>query len=132
MPTVLEEAGISIPETVEGASLAPWVRGQTPEWRQFVHGEHAGGEGWQFLTDGREKYFWESRSGREWFFDLEDDPQELVNLAADPGSAARVERWRKRLIEFLATRPQDGLSDGVKLICGKILPRTRPELKSFP
>ena len=131
MPTVLEEAGVPIPATVEGASLAPWVRGETPAWREFVHGEHASaGEGWQFVTDGREKYFWESKSGREWFFDLAADPQELVDLASDPASQDRVERWRRRLIEVLAARPQDGLCDGDRLIPGKVLPCTRPELKA--
>jgi len=130
MPTVLEEAGIPIPDTVEGASLAPWVRGETPAWRTFVHGEHAGREGWQFLTDGREKYFWESRSGREWLFDLENDPQELVDLSEDPTGQARLQCWRQRLIDTLAARPQDGLSDGSRLIPGKVLPRTRVELKT--
>ena len=102
--------------------------GVSPAWREFVHGEQAGGQGWQFVTDGREKYFWSSRSGREWFFDLVADPQEEVNLADDPAAAGRVEKWRRRLIEILAARPEDGLSDGERLIPGKVLKPTRPEL----
>ena len=131
MPTFLDIAGLAVPDCVEGQSLVPALSGQPVRNREFIHGEHAGAEGWQFVTDGREKYFWESRSGREWFFDLRQDPRECVDLSGDPGSRDRVDLWRRRLIDILAARAQDGLSDGEKLIAGKVLPRTRPELKAL-
>ncbi|MCZ7649468.1 MAG: sulfatase-like hydrolase/transferase [Planctomycetota bacterium] len=130
MPTLLEEAGLPVPGEVEGRSLSAALRGSGMPNREYVHGEMSlGAQGWQFVTDGREKFCWESVSGREWFFDLREDPRECRNLAAAPAARPRVERWRGRLIEILARRPQDGLSDGARLLAGKAPPRTRPELK---
>jgi arylsulfatase A-like enzyme len=134
MPTLLELAGLPVPSAVEGSSLLPILKGdQTADaWRPFVHGEHSwtGGPhgGVQFLVGRREKYTWFTRDGSELLFDLEADPQELVNLAAKPEGAERLASWRKRLAEVLGKRPQDGLSDGVKLIPGRDLPAVRPEL----
>jgi len=129
MPTVLEAAGIDIPDFVEGASMTPLLRGSAVSWREYVHGEHSGfTTACQFVTDGKEKFHWETVSGRERFFDLTKDPQETVDLAEDPAYADRVALWRNRLIEVLAERPQDGMSDGTRLIAGRSTPAVRPEL----
>jgi arylsulfatase len=132
MPTLLEQSGIPIPRSVEGSSLLPLIRQEKIRWREFVHGEHAPGEGskigWQFVTDGREKYMWDTVTGKEWFFDLERDPKENSNLILDQGYQPRVEQWRNRLIEVLADRKHDGLSDGIHLVPGRALPPVRPEL----
>ena len=134
MPTLLEMVGTAVPDAVEGRSLVPVLRGeQAPDaWREYVHGEHArpGSDdgGVQFLVSSREKYTWYTRSGRELLFDLESDPEETVNLADRPEGAERLEYWRSRLVEQLASRPQDGLTDGKKLVAGKSLPSVRPEL----
>lgn len=135
MPTLLELAGAEIPDTVEGRSLAPILRGQQPpeDWRDYVHGEHTLGHyphgGVQFMVDRREKYTWRTGDGHELLFDLVDDPQECVNLAARPEAAERLERWRARMAEELGKRPQDGLvDDSGKLKPGTNLPSVRPEL----
>jgi arylsulfatase len=129
MPTILEEAGLAIPAIVEGSSLVPAVRGQETEWRDFIHGEHTGGRpGNQYVTDGKEKFIWDSRSGRELFFDLSTDPPEETDRSHDPAYTDRVTMWRKRLIDVLAERPQDGLSDGERLMPGREPPAVRPEL----
>ena len=56
------------------------------------------------------------------------DPQETTDRINDPSYAERVELWRQRLIQVLAQRPTDGLSDGRRLIPGRILSTVRPEL----
>jgi arylsulfatase A-like enzyme len=132
-PTVLELAGASVPERTEGRSLLPLCRGGSDvPWRQFVHGEHSAcysqDEAMQFLTDGKAKYIWFTRSGREQLFDLGTDPRELHDISADPAAKDRLAAWRARMVERLAARPQDGLSDGQRLIPGKLLPAVRPEL----
>jgi arylsulfatase A-like enzyme len=132
MPTLLAAAGMSIPETVEGLSLLPLITGEENTWREFIHGEHSCGTvGWQYLTDGKEKYIWETASGKELFFDLSSDPQEKRDRSQSSQYKSRVNLWRNRLIEILASRPQDGLSDGEQLISGKVLPHVRPELVSI-
>lgn len=132
MPTLLAAAGINVPETVEGSSLLPLVSGDTNNWREFMHGEHAcGSVGWQYLTDGKEKYIWETFSGKELFFDLTIDPQERTDKSKSMDYEGNVELWRNRLIELLALRPHDGLYDGKQLIPGRVLPDVRPELLSL-
>ncbi|MHC4886125.1 MAG: arylsulfatase [Planctomycetota bacterium] len=133
LPTCMEIAGVETPENVEGSSLVPLSKGNRPDdWRSFLHGEHSAcyhsSLTMQYLTDGKEKYVWFTETGEEQFFNLTTDPQEMRNLAGCPEAEERVALWRKRMIERLATRPQDGLSDGERLIPGTLLPATRPEL----
>jgi len=130
MPTFLEEAGLPVPKTVEGRSLSGILRGNEPkEWREFMHGEHCRPNGgWQYLTDGNEKYMYETMTGEEFFFDLRNDPQELHNLAEDTKHTARMAMWRGRLIDILAKRPQDGLVKDGQLQKGIKLPPVRSEL----
>jgi len=123
MPTVLDLAGCDIPASVEGKSLVPILQGDADHLdREFIHGEHATCYSYEqanhFLTDGREKYVWITHNGEEQLFDLVEDPGELCNLAALPAQAERVTRWRERLIERLAGRPE-GFTDGTKLIAGR-------------
>ena len=59
------------------------------------------------------------------FFSLQEDPDELVDLVGDAGWNDVLGAWRERLIRLLAERPQDGLSDGKKLIAGRRLPAVR-------
>ncbi len=115
MPTVLAAAGIDIPETVDGTDLRPAVEG-TGAPREFVHGECAQvptlGSGVHYLTDGRRKYIWFPGAGTEQFFNLEHDPCECHDLAAEPGAAGEVARWRARLAERLNGRPEGFVSSG--------------------
>lgn len=119
MPTVLEMAGVEVPDTVEGRSLVPLLRGERPRWRECLHIEHAPLH--HSLTDGREKFIWFVQDGREQFFDLANDPHEMHNLAEAPAAAERVARWRRRLVETLKGRPE-GFSDGNRLIPGRPYP----------
>ncbi len=119
MPTLLDLAGVAIPDTVEGRSLMPAMRGEGAEWREYLHGEHAAcysdDNAMQYLTDGKEKYVWFPPTGRERLFDLVADPMEMHDLVDDPDSAERVALWRRRMVEQLADRA-DGFSDGERLI----------------
>ena len=131
MPTILDAAGVEVPEGVTGRSLFDAIRGR--EWREFLHGEHSpcydGDNAMQYLTDGKEKYVYFPTTGAEQLFDLTGDRQELHDLASDPSHAGRVELWRKRLIEKLASRG-DGFSDGKKLLRKK--PGFSPVVEGHP
>ena len=111
MPTLLDCAGLPIPEGLDGRSLLPLARGESVDWRLGVHGEHTTlGQSAHWLTDGREKYIWLSGSGDEQLFDLSEDPQELHDLSrrGDP----RLQRWRDRMVLTLRDRPEGFVSDG--------------------
>ncbi|MBN1445346.1 MAG: arylsulfatase [Candidatus Omnitrophica bacterium] len=126
MPAILEAAGVSIPDSVEGKSIMPLITGAETKWRESIHGEHS--PCWQFVTDGYEKFIWRTDTGREYFFNLREDPGETRDLSSDPQYAERVNIWRNRLISVLSQRPQDGLTDGKKLLAGKKMPAVRKHL----
>jgi arylsulfatase A-like enzyme len=106
-PTFLELAGIQPPAVMQGRSLAPWVRGETPaDWRgDFLYEHHTfpkiipPSEGvrtrdWKYIR-------WIDRDPVvEELFDLKKDPNEENNLAADPASAAKLEELRARWKEL--------------------------------
>ncbi|MBT3289056.1 MAG: sulfatase-like hydrolase/transferase [Victivallales bacterium] len=123
MPTLLELAGVPIPESVDGQSLVPMLRGEEAPCREVLHIEHAGFE--HGLTDGTEKYLWNPATGRELLFDLTQDPEERHDLAVSPQAASRVAIWRQRLAERLADRPDDVVADG-ELVPGRPCPATLP------
>src|SRR5690606_18922494 len=62
MPTILDACGVEIPNTVDGKSVLPQMRGEKTQWREFVHGEHTASyspdNAMQYLTDGNWKYIW--------------------------------------------------------------------------
>jgi arylsulfatase len=119
MPTLLECAGLPVPDTVEGHSFLPIARGETPRWRSHMHGEHVMfDQSLHWVTDGHEKYVWFSSTGHEQLFSLDDDPMELEDLARQPSFADHVAHWRQVLVEELDGR-EEGFTDGRLLIPGR-------------
>ncbi len=120
MPTLLEAAGVEPPSHLDGRSLVPVLRGGKPAvWREFLHIENApGSRSFHSLTNGREKYIWFSQDGREQFFDLENDPNELHDVRLDSDGESRMKPWRERLIERLRDRPEGFVENG-NLTAGK-------------
>jgi arylsulfatase len=117
LPTLCEIAGVPIPSTIEGRSVLPFCRGNTPSWREYIHGEHDWGDrSNQWLTDGEWKYAWYSQLGIEQLFNLQDDPQETHNCAEDQPDLVTV--WRERLIHELTGREEGYVQDG-KLVVGR-------------
>ena len=134
MPTILDSADLVIPDTVEGSSMLPLLTASPEDigWRKYVHGEHSAcycdDHAMQFLTDGKEKYIWYTKTGEEQLFDLVEDPNELNNLAEDPKSKERLQLWRSRMIDELTPRKSDSLSDGKRLLSGHGLSSVRASL----
>lgn len=123
MPTLLEMAGVDIPDTVEGKSLLPYMQGGDAPDRNHLHIEHS--PSYQCLTDGKEKFIWFVGNGQEQFFDLTTDPNELHDLINDPAYRERVSHWRSLLINELKDRPE-GFSDSKELIVGRPFPPVMP------
>lgn len=119
MPTLLDAAGAEIPASVEGRSLLPLCGGHPVTWRDYIHGEHTFGKlSNHFATDGNEKYIWFSQSGEEQFFDLSADPQEKVNLSANPAYASKLADWRGKVVRELDGREEGYVEDGL-LVAGR-------------
>jgi len=110
-PTLLSLAGVAAPEGYEGRSLSPLLSGQATEWRtdflyehRFDHPRIPQSEG---VREGRFVYarYYEEEPVYEQLFDLEADPQQLINLATprhQTSYGSELERLRARCDELLA------------------------------
>ena len=103
LPTLLDIAGIAAPGSLQGKSLRPLVEGKSVPWREFVVSEVNGYTEARMVRTARYKYIvYAQGDDREQLFDMENDPNELRNLIADPASAGEaaqhrrlLEQWRK-------------------------------------
>ncbi len=90
-PTFLRMAGAEVPEDIQGESLIPVLKGQTPaNWRKshYYHYYEAGGHGVPVhygVTDGRYKLirFPDPKLDTWEFYDLETDPNEMESRFDD-------------------------------------------------
>ncbi|MHC4404213.1 MAG: sulfatase family protein [Planctomycetota bacterium] len=101
-PTMLEMAGVDVPERMQGRSLVPLVAGEKPDWRtEFFYEhlfEHKTIPRSEAVRGLRTKYirFVDSEPLYEELFDLESDPHEAHNLAGRPEHARTLDRMRKK------------------------------------
>src|SRR5690625_5183842 len=129
MPTLLHVAKLEIPSTVEGKSLLSLWKQKGGSWRDYIHGEHEHGlDSFHYITNGKEKYIWFSQTGKEQFFYLEADPQELQNLIDDSKAQDRITLRRNQLIRERISR-EEGYTDGKDLIVGQVVRPTLTRLK---
>lgn len=103
-PSILEAVGIPLPTAdtgLPGQSL--WTIAQQPDYERTVFSEyHAAGtrNGIYMVTDGHIKYIHYHGDSAQ-LFNLDEDPQELRNLAAEPAHQALVAEWAQRLRSFV-------------------------------
>ncbi|MDO4275503.1 MAG: arylsulfatase [Eubacteriales bacterium] len=122
MPTLLDFADMSIPETVDGLSMIPMVMDPTERIRPWLHGEHSYGEfSNHWIVTERDKYIWHSQTGQEQYFLLSEDPHELHDRIEDDSCQERISSLRSILVEELTGRPE-GFTSGGSLVEGQPYP----------
>ena len=85
--TFLDYAGLSVPAAMDSRSLRPLLQGNRSTHRDYVL---SGLLDWDLVWDGRYKLVL-SREGGPKLYDLDADPWEDENIAADaPGELARL------------------------------------------
>jgi arylsulfatase len=99
MPTILDIAGIKIPRSVEGQSLASFARTERPRFRRFTFGNCTDVYG---VSDGRFKYQWFGGDNLEFLFDTHDDPLECRDLAGSASHRGTLQRLRSALIRWMS------------------------------
>jgi arylsulfatase A-like enzyme len=115
--TFLEIAGVPIPDNMQGASLAPLMKGQSPsDWRKSIYYHYYEGE--DKVHRVYKHYGVRTRRYKlayfytldEWeFYDLENDPHEMKSEYDNPAYADQVQALKKELARLrkLYVVPED-------------------------
>lgn len=118
-PTLLDAASLPVPETMEGASILPLLRGDNPEWHDDVFiqisescvGRAVRTRRWKYIVAEQGSHGFDApgdsmveRSAAETYvetelYDLEYDPYELRNLAGMSAYRAVADRLKERLLK---------------------------------
>jgi arylsulfatase A-like enzyme len=138
--TFVEAAGGKVPDhIIEGRSLLPWLRGEVPEWREFVISEydysatpHCVKLGLEprdarlfMVFDGRYKMMHAEGGFRPMLFDLAEDPDEFHDLGKGDTHVAEIDRlyamlakWGRRMSQRVTKSEDD-----IKAMRGKSMRR---------
>jgi choline-sulfatase len=106
MPTALDLLGLSAPNDMQGVSVAPLLTDQTADMSLLGYGESFESASFfglspiRFVREGRWKYIHKVNPE---LYDIEADPRELQNVAAEQPEI--VLRLRNRLEELLQNAP---------------------------
>ncbi|UWQ59254.1 sulfatase-like hydrolase/transferase [Leisingera caerulea] len=115
LPTFLEAAGGEpAPHILEGRSLMPFLRGENPDWREYAIAEFdystmplcekLGLEPKDarlfMVTDKRWKFMHAEGGLRPMLFDMENDPEELADLAKGSAHQEIIDLMYDRLLEW--------------------------------
>lgn len=107
-PTMLDFAGVPVPEHMDGRSMKGLVTGESDEWRDYLLYEYYWERNYpqtptmHAVLGERYKYIryhgvWDVDS----LHDLENDPEERINLINSPEHQEIVTQLNKRLFELL-------------------------------
>jgi arylsulfatase A-like enzyme len=130
--TMLQMAGVAVPEKYQGLDLSPVLKGSVPEdWRtDFMcehHYNHPKIPQWYGVRDERYVYarYYNQDPPYEFLHDLKTDPDQLKNLSDNPECRAVLEKMRGRCDELIEdnTRPEiaelkNALNTGVRKVGG--------------
>jgi len=101
-PTMLDMAGIAIPRSMQGRSMATLVTGETPAWRDHWFYEHVYEHGGKIepctgVRSARWKYiqYYKQKPVYEQLYDLQSDPLETRNLVDAKEHKSILHRMRE-------------------------------------
>ncbi|WOO40914.1 sulfatase-like hydrolase/transferase [Rubellicoccus peritrichatus] len=112
-PSLLDGAGLDVPQTMEGRSILPLTRGQREDWPQEAFIQTSEVQIGRSIRTQRWKYGIETKSRDDWnddcgtakcyyethLYNLEVDPYELNNLIESEGHLPVINEMRNRLIK---------------------------------
>ena len=103
-PTIMDMAGVDVPDEVQGRSLVPLMKGNTPDnWRDSLYYQyfeypavHSVRRHYGVRTE-RYKLIHYYRAGEWELFDLKKDPEELQSVYGDPEYKQVQKRMKQEL-----------------------------------
>jgi arylsulfatase len=101
MPTILDYAGMDVPENIHGRSMRPLIESRGVEWRDYAFCQRAMRS--RMLRTKRFKYEFGIKPRMLALYDLEKDPSEDRNLAQEAAHADAVRHMHSRLLEVMTT-----------------------------
>lgn len=112
--TIAAWGGAKADEGWDGDSLNAYLDDASHPWKDFALSEYYGHNicsGITMVRQGQYKYVYHNSAGEGFpaereLFDLDADPKEFTNLAADPAHAATVERLHARMLNELREDPE--------------------------
>ena len=135
--TFLEIAGVEIPGDMQGASLVPILRNETPDdWRKSHYYQY-----YEFENNSRTAHMvrrhYGVRTGRyklinfynvgEWeLYDLEADPREMTNIYDEPQYASLIKRLKAEITRLQAELEVPDDTGSVEANPPSLQPRTNP------
>ena len=124
-PTILEIAGLGVPESMHGNSLLPLLHGATPNhWRDAIYYHyqmeepqnrtaHLVAKHYGIRTDALKLiHFYESDTWE--CYDLANDPHEIENLYNAPGKASMIAGLKRRLSDLQRQFGDPVLEKGIR------------------
>ncbi|HUT32749.1 MAG TPA: sulfatase-like hydrolase/transferase [Planctomycetota bacterium] len=130
LPTLAALTGCPLDAEVHGLDLTAPLRDPKAPLREVLYSQCLDApEQLAMLFDGRWKYCYAQEGPTEELYDLAEDPQELVNLAARPGAKARLRPWRERLAAEAKRLGDTQLLDGD---CLATAPLDREAIRKLP
>ena len=109
-PTLLELAGVAVPEAMQGRSLAPLLNGKRPSWRDSFLIEYYSDKvfpriermGYKAVRSGRWKFIhYLELEGMDELYDLKTDPYEMKNMIHRPGAGKALAEMKKEMKRLL-------------------------------
>ena len=98
-PTFCDAAGIPVPDTVQGRSLIPVIRGEKDGVRDEIIGYFTDTQ--RMISDGRWKLIVYPQVRRVQLFDEKEDPEEMHDLSAESKQSERRAAMLARLKSWL-------------------------------
>ena len=96
-PTLLELAGVEIPQAMQGRSMVPLLKGKTPgDWRKAQFYTYCGAPNHYGLRTDRYTYVKVAGQPVE-LYDRKTDPEQRHNVAGRPGYQEDIEQLEKEL-----------------------------------
>jgi arylsulfatase A-like enzyme len=106
-PTILDIAGVKVPQYMQGQSLVPFLRGRSPgnEWRKdwlYTYYQTPDAPKNRGVRTDRYKIieYWDETPREYELYDLQEDPLERNNLFGDPAYSGLQGHLLQRLVEL--------------------------------